>query len=201
MIVKTYWEIEREYNKRYPKLVDRIVENATPYLIKKYSRGEENFSKFYQDAVYQLSLILVVMRGKLDDKDICDLGCGVTYPLEKPAMFQECYRNYEPWLLRILKSGIGIDLGLIDEEFEKHNIDLLKPDCLAFMPSNSLDLVNASFLFNSKLMVFKSSHYDANGAAKSLYENLYPQLNRILKPKGVFMFNMYDSVTQQIEWA
>ena len=113
-----------------------------------------------------------------EGKVILDLGCGSSLNLHSLTS-----RMFEPWLCRALYElgvhPIGIDLaGLRDETFESYGgIDLSRQP-LDLIADNSVDLANAHELF-----IFDGISYSSAGRV------LLPQLERILRPGGVFIYN------------
>lgn len=133
-----------------------------------------------QNLIMMLSLL-----GKLEGKRILDLGCG--------SIFSEDGISsgiFEPWLCRALaRAGakpIGIDIeGFLEKEpFEGHGIDLMKTGSLDFIAGGTVDLAFARSLFDSPKL-HDSYGY---GAGARLYKTLLPQLERVVKQEGYFLF-------------
>jgi hypothetical protein len=61
-------------------------------------------------------------------------------------------------------------------------MDLTEKDCLGFIPDYSIDIAHACLLFSSPTLIKKY------GDAKQLKENLIPQLERIVRPEGFFIY-------------
>lgn len=131
-----------------------------------------------------LELIVHFTKGYMHGKRILDLGCG-----SSPASdFPEMGKDYEPWLCRILQSAgaypIGVDIGNLDnEEFEHHSVDLSESNSLGFIPDFSIDMIHSNLLYYSPTL--RSKHrfdYD-------LFEHLRPQLERIIKPNGIYLYH------------
>ena len=92
---------------------------------------------------------------------------------------------YEPWLCRALHKlkarVIGIDHGQSQgEEFEFHYDSLLREEALSFIEDSSVDLACAFRLFDSP-----SNYSEGN----ILFNKLLVNLERKLKPKGMFIFD------------
>ena len=104
-----------------------------------------------------------------------------------PALSCNCVYDdfvYEPWLARgIHELGvkvIGVDLNNnCTEKFENYIVDLNKTNCLHFFKDNSVDVACTYALFDS--------HSVKN--PKKIFSNLLPQLGRIIKPEGYFIFD------------
>lgn len=111
--------------------------------------------------------------------------------------------KYKPWLGRFIyatrdKTGIdytGVDIGdLSSEKFNGVQMNLLEKNCLVNnFAENQFDFVIASMLFNSpelekqivNIEVRKDASYESS---LTLKENLVPQLERIIKPEGVLLW-------------
>jgi hypothetical protein len=89
---------------------------------------------------------------------------------------------------------IGIDVGnLSGETFEHHQLDLLQPGALDFIPDHSIDLANSYGFLNSpeleKRVTGTERFTDASPeASRKAEEVLFPQLERIVKPEGYFLY-------------
>ncbi len=126
---------------------------------------------------------------------VLDLGCG--------RVKGDCYytgktgcRQYEPWLARMLcELGvpvIGIDTKDLETEgFENYTCNLLDDD-LAFLPDSSIDITNASYLFNSPTLkgcISPSEEQRRQQVGTELKAKLMPQLQRVVKPEGFFIYD------------
>lgn len=121
-------------------------------------------------------------------KTILDLGCG------SKETHEETFSSkvYEPWLSRALHelgaNVIGIDLGsLEDERFTGYQINLTKENSLNFLKTNSIDIAIASSFFDSPAL----NHNYKSGP--ETFKILLPQLERIVKNDGYFIFDKLNS--------
>ena len=184
----------------YRATADKIVKSALPIVVEKHGVAPETILS--SDVENKIARILSVNNGSLEGITLLDLGCGISN-FEDAFMVQERLRRFEPWLLRLLAysgiegfKGIGIDIGrLKDEPFEFFQTDLYDENSLSMIKSESVNVVNACFLFNSPYLVYSvlgvslfisQNHEDTAG--KALYRVLEPQLDRILRPNGVFIY-------------
>jgi len=185
----------RKYNqttseKRYPtmNLAGNMEKKLRIFFAEKYYDKEDESSTAISN---QINYLLFAVSGDLENKKILDLGCGSNNPyLEGMGDFND--RMFEPWLCRgLLELGanpIGIDIGdLSKEKFEHYQLNLLEPNSLHFIPDNSIDIANSHELFNSPYLNFE--HMGLNSSGKKLKEILIPQLERIVKPKGLFIYS------------
>ncbi|MBI5390834.1 hypothetical protein HZB02_05040 [Candidatus Woesearchaeota archaeon] len=150
----------------------------------------------------QLPYLLPLLGESLSGKVVLDLGCGAKEGLDTrqkmkrilearwtPTLRDQFNTQFEPWLCRALHyagtTAIGVDVGASpDEIFRYHQVDLTLPNCLAFLPHASVDLVHMREVLNSP--------YLSKGLQKNPLEmmrNLMPQLELIVKPDGFFLFN------------
>lgn len=119
---------------------------------------------------------------------VLDLGCGSTIPMDG---------KFYPWFCRALKElgadVTGFDLGDNSREaFDSKKIDLMQRGCLDYLPANSVDLATAFNLFDSPTLVDRFGGWDARGIiADKLMVNLKPQLERVIKPEGAFVYDSY----------
>jgi hypothetical protein len=175
------------------ELTDSVVNQLT----QKYNVGTW---LYLYDLRTTLEAILAFSDGKIEGKRVLDLGCG-----SSPQLDLCCEDGvHEPWLCRTLQllraHPIGIDLGnLKNEEFEGHQVDLLRKDALAFIPDHSIDIVHSC-----KLVV--SSVFKPPRSSKDWYcESLIPQIERVCKKDGVFV--VHDGASESLikrfqeEWA
>lgn len=131
----------------------------------------------------QLSQVLRATDGVIANQRIADLGCGSTGGTEDAAEFGYWFH---PWLCRTLfelgAKPIGVDVGKLDgEKFEAMQTDLLQPGALDSIPDDSVDVVHTRALFSSPQL-----HEEEDG---QLMRVLEPQIIRVLKPNGVFVYS------------
>jgi len=157
----------------------KLMREMVPELAKMY--GSANEIHVRTPLIHQMTPVLFALSEDYKGKTFLDLGCGSNTP-------ELGDRVYEPWLCRALHhlgvNAIGIDLGELDgEQFTHHQTNLLERDSLRFLPDNSVDVANARQLFTSPLYLrhFMEDNVD-------LWEHLIPQLERIVKPEGTFMY-------------
>ena len=169
-------------------LADNLEKQLVPILVNKYNGGEFDARLAL---LHQLLPLLSVTGGELKDKKILDLGCGSNnLSLEGGGIFDD--RMFEPWLCRGLYeldfNPIGIDYGdLKDESFEHYQLNLLDDNSLGFLPDNSIDVANAKGLFSSPFLRNKVLN-GLNSSEEELRKVLMPQLERIVKPEGWFIY-------------
>jgi len=130
----------------------------------------------------------IMKLGNPEGKIILDLGCGSKGSLDN--YFSG--RMFEPWLARglyELKANIiGIDLGdLSTEKFKGYELDLSKENSLSLFEDNSIDIAFASLFFDSPAL----NRYYLEG--RKTFNLLLPQLERIVKPEGYFIFDKLNS--------
>lgn len=144
----------------------------------------------------QLGWILSGVRENLKGKRILDLGCGSTGGTIEA---EELGHYYEPWLCRALFElgayPIGVDIGNLDKEkFQTHSIDLLLPNALNMIPNNSIDIVHSRALFGSLELIEQAEQpgrpFLSHEVENYLMEILRPQIGRILKPDGTFIYSI-----------
>lgn len=143
----------------------------------------------------QLRWILTAARGEIKDKRILDLGCGSTGNTWEA---RDDFYLYQPWLCRALFElgayPIGVDTGeLQGEKFETHKANLLLPDALKGIPDDSIDIIHSRALFTSpELRIMVDSlpvpKWDQE-RDNYLMQILRPQIERVLKPNGVFVYS------------
>ncbi|GEM_PF-5175526 len=109
-------------------------------------------------------------------KSIIDLGCG--------SKNTDDGIGFEPDFCRLLHA-IGIDVTGIDirdnsqEEFKNRRVDLRDPHSLDFLDNHSIDVAHSKALIDSPTLLVPES---------DLMATLVPQLERVVKPKGVFIY-------------
>ncbi|MBI4149861.1 class I SAM-dependent methyltransferase [Candidatus Woesearchaeota archaeon] len=177
------WQISPEV-----KDTARVVEGLLrPTLVRQYCGGNE---RQYLDATVPFrerqlpSLLSIASPHNLRRKIVLDLGCGSRY-----ARDADTYTSFEPWLSRALHAldihVIGVDIANLDGEyFDHHSIDLFLPDSLGFIPDESIGMVYAIGLFDSPALKENYGH----DAGRQLRDHILPQLERIVKPDGIFMY-------------
>lgn len=130
---------------------------------------------------------LYVLSGCVDNlegKNILDLGCGCNYSFCGSDR-NRAGQTYAPWLCRALHElgvrAIGVDRGNLNGEIFKYHggVDLSIPRSLDFIPDSSIDVANARLLFSSP---------ELNGNSDTLKQALLPQLERIVKSGGYFVY-------------
>ena len=171
------------------KLVPYSYESvdAPDEIIDLYLQINKRLESIYGVSRLQIFKFCSVFQfGDLKNKKILELGCGSKN--SKDDFFGK--GNFEPWLLRALHeygaNPVGIDIaGLEGELFEGHSIDLSKKGSLDLFQDNSFDIVCAYSFFDSP---FLNYHCDGSG---SIFNKLVPQLERIIKPDGHFVFETF----------
>ncbi|MBT3397980.1 hypothetical protein HOA55_01305 [archaeon] len=137
----------------------------------------------------QLWMVMALEGDSFEDKMVLDLGCGCTEQIGEEHSAIYGY-DYEPWLCRTMNElgmgHLGIDIGgNAAERFNFHQADLRDPSVLDFIPDHSVDVAHAGQFFNSPYLI---KHL---GCHENLREKLMPQLERIVKPEGFFLFGRY----------
>jgi hypothetical protein len=142
-------------------------------------------------------------------KRILDLGCGCSSDNYESGNFPN--NMYGPWMgrfMHFMKDGtgieyIGVDCGSnTEEKFDYRRLDLLEPDALSReFKEDYFDLVLAFMLFSSPELAARSGqkkeYYEYNWnadakSAKGLADIIMPQIERIAKPDGVFLWHGGD---------
>ena len=178
------------YTRQIPLEADRaargIEDRVKPVLIERYLGGD---AKRYETEfvwhvlITQVPNIVMAAGDDFAGKTVLDLGCGSEFSYDTIAY------PYKPWFCRALKvlgaRPIGVDIApMPGEEFERYERDLLHADSLRIIPDRSVDIANASALFDSP--VLERIH---GRKAWNLLEHLYKQLTRIVKIDGVFVYD------------
>lgn len=185
---------EIEISEDITLLQEEILARLIPILNKKYNVKADQRREFRIGWAFrrQLKYILASLSGDLREKTLVDLGCGSIRNMDDWPNYDGMF---EPWLCRGLHflpdsmnvRVIGVDKSeeLKGESFENHVGDIIwgLPYPLDNLPSQSIDLVNASSLFSSR-------HF--YGGRSEVRRKLLPQLERILKPTGVFVYGSPD---------
>lgn len=162
-------------------------------------RAFPRFKNIARVMTMQLSWILFATDGNLAKKKILDLGCGSTGDTEESVIEQDS-SLFHPWLCRALgelgASPIGVDIGNLEgEKFETYRTNLLIPNALALVgiPDDSIDVVHSRALFTSPELEVQFSNVPVFWQRQSEKTNyllalLQPQIERVLKPNGVFVY-------------
>ena len=184
MITRKYLEVIRSLEKgKNAQVIDnarKILDEIKSIFLKKYFDGD---MQKYSDAEMSLTrqiYPLIALMPNLKDKTFLDLGCGSASTEAKFSYLN--HRMYEPWLCRALceigAKSIGVDINSNDgEKFENYIVDFYEPNSLSKIKDNSVDIANAGAIFN--LPGFDEEKFN---------RNLIPQLERIVKPEGFFVY-------------
>ena len=186
MHILPYYKLKEA--RRQGRIAAGIKERAVrAELMAKYGGKDYTHSSVMFRGI-QLPVILSLLGEDLASKSFLDLSCG---SVGSTSMTKT---PYEPWLCRYLHhigaKVIGVDINptITDEDFPAHRVDLMQPGCLDFVDSNSVHLANAHALLDSPVL------YNRHGetAHSRLLDNLVPQLERIVKPNGFFLYREKD---------
>lgn len=168
--------------------------------------GKSNIDYGFASFLEQVKDILYVVKGmdNLKGKTLLDLGCGTVhnnYGIESPLDTDYPMYSFEPWICRLLPylgvKTIGIDIeNMDDEKFEHYSINLLEPNSLSFLPDNSVDVANSRWFFESPTLLKLIYGEEVNDKSPERYQIakseikdiLIPQLERIVKPEGIFSY-------------
>jgi SAM-dependent methyltransferase len=183
------YSVRSDLDKSVYKREQDILKKVEPALIQEYFRGREK--EYQQDmdiggAWVQLRRILNHYQELLENAVFLDLGCGSIFSKDN-----DNHTLFEPWLCRILHhyganvTGIDISKPSREEIFRYIQSDLLSATSLDLFPDNSVDIVNAFQLFSSPTL----GRLCENNLI-SLGKIIRPQLERILKPEGLFIHCM-----------
>lgn len=141
-----------------------------------------------------------------------NMNVGYDNYINKTSKYEYDKRIFEPWLCRALHElgaqVIGIDIGdLNNEEFEHYSLDLLVENALAYIPDHSVDYAHSKLLYSSPQLAKivrlhnypqiveevkdKNHPYWTRGdqerlAERVLKQQLLPQIERVLKPEGIY---------------
>lgn len=182
MRILRYDEIEiYPYASRF---ASRIKDFVTPSLDAKYGHSEYH-GTLHPQLTYVLSALCLLKDS--NQITVLDIGCGnSSYGRDPndPPIFQ---RMFEPWLCRALSEYsvrvVGVDYHDMDgEKFEHHERNLWHPCALESIHDGSIDLVNMHSVFGSP-----GVH-----RPRELATALMPQIERVLKPEGVFIYMDWD---------
>lgn len=159
----------------------------------------------YSYVTDQMIFVLQAIGGieNLKGKTFLDLGCGsknTKYSIDRPNPGYD-HEQFEPWLCRMLPylgtKTIGVDIQNLDEEtFEHYTADLLKENSLSFLPDNSVDIAHTRWMICAPSVIKAvcgdkkiEERKQVNKSRKKVLDLLIPQLERIVKPEGVFVYN------------
>ncbi len=164
----------------------------------KHPHSDLNYAFDILDNFWQK--ILKILDYETSGKRILDLWCGAKKGNVESKYFKQ---RYQPWLGRFIhatrdKTGIdyvGVDIGdLSSEKFNGIQMDLLKKNCLTnnFI-ENQFDLVISKRLFDSPELEKQISNTESElnatyESALELKANILPQIERILKPDWIFLW-------------
>lgn len=147
------------------------------------------------DIGFQWHKALCLHGKNLKQKRFLDLGCGSMHTTKDSKLTN--YGRYEPWFSRVLHRAkidvTGVDIGnLSQEEFSNLRKNLLESNALDELPSNYYDHIHAYLLFNSPELEKQTTGKDLQDASietgKKLRDILMPQIKRLLKPEGFFLY-------------
>jgi SAM-dependent methyltransferase len=158
-------------------------EKIRPYIFQAMELSKSFGEGRWNLLLGSLPSVLYAAKGNLEGKKVLDLACG-----SKETSYSGLV-SYEPWLCRTLYElglePIGVDINNnSDEEFENYKVDLTDSHSLEFLPSHSVDIANASGLFTLPFI-----------DVDQLKANIVPQLERIVKPDGIFI---YEDLTSSL---
>ncbi|MBN2112405.1 class I SAM-dependent methyltransferase [Candidatus Woesearchaeota archaeon] len=188
MIAVGYDEIQipEAENRKYLRTAASIAK----VLEQKYCSHDRDPTQIMGALYAQLPYFLHITDSDLREFVILDLACGSrTNPPDWGGDVRE------PWFCRALHHmeahPIGVDIGeLALEEFEHYKANLLEPDSLRCIPDNSVDFANIRDLFTSPMLNYiERMKPEYAELRKKLMQNIFSQLERILKPKGILFYN------------
>ena len=173
---------------------DRLEARVRRRLAERYRLTREEWGPIGNHLRYQAERLMEVSDRPLPKLALLDLGCGAPGCPDYGGS-----RHGEPWLCRFVHAlggrATGIDLIALDEPFVARVADLRSHGSLDFIPDHCMDVANAFFLFNSPtLMMREVPRSDLvagrwTGAGSRLFDHLQPQLDRILRPRAVFVYD------------
>ena len=156
--------------------------------------GFTDYFLFYEERrrlIDKLTILVKRFPGEsIEGKTIIDLGCGNNGGTAENADF-DC-RN-QPWFCRLLHhlgvNAMGIDIGTLEKEkFACRQIDLTKPDALRSIENEFADAVFADHLYTSEDLLYQKIR-NPKLSIKDLRQQLFPQIQRILKRNGIYVEN------------
>lgn len=185
MKIIEYSQIPQDELSIYKELSNKIIEKIKPSMLHQYFWFKKN-DFFIDNLNSQLPYLLWATKGNLENKYILDLGCGSNNKSLESIGFTDT-RVFEAWMCRaLLKLGakpIGVDYGRNwFEKFEHYRINFLKKDSLKIFHTNSIDIAHSHLLFTS--IFLKKNKIQGN----ELKEILIPQLERIVRQEGLFIY-------------
>lgn len=184
------------------QLMDEVICEASLPLdwahstvVEPYTHLRPNRDVIFSRLEAQLTAIELTLGKSFAHQSILDLGCGSASSFDTDQLGRA---KFAPWLARVLhKLGarvIGVDVDdLSQEPFKSAQIDLLNPEALVktFLTSH-FDLVHSSSLYTSpalQLIVTGDPWASSVPAANKLVNILYPQIERILKRTGCYLYS------------
>lgn len=158
--------------------------------------AEKGIDTFYLFAererlIKKLSVLLKHHPGvNIFEKTIIDLGSGHDGKSEISGLHDP--RN-EPWFCRLLhRLGIpviGIDIGPMHEEpFRNFQADLTANGSLNFLPDELADVVIADNFYTTEEHLYRKPDRP-EFSYRTIRQTLFPQIRRILKPRGFYLEN------------
>jgi len=177
--MEDYEKLPHEEGKENYLLRKRMFTQVWPILELNYGASESEYLN-----VFERMKGLILAMGNPEGKTVLDLGCGSVSCQDDTIWGIKLGRDFEPWICRALfemgVNPIGIDIqDNSTEKFENYRIDLLQRNCLSFLKDDSVDVAYSYMLFSSPTLL---------GKGYSLKANLIPQLERIVKPDGFFIY-------------
>jgi hypothetical protein len=158
-------------------------------------QSQAHYNIFIRFGIKKFLTIVENLKIDVRGKTFLDLGCGADPPNDYPGkrvptetgMIGSNY-PHKPWLARSMQflgaRTIGTDIGnLSGEAFEHHQLDLMVPNSLDFIASESVDIVHSSLLDCSPTLY---QHY----GKRNISEILFPQISRVLKEGGYCITDM-----------
>ncbi len=158
-----------------------------------------------------------IIRRKLLGTKVLDIGCGngLDSEMTKGILPSHMVRKMEPWLCRALGT-LGVQTTGIDQYFPRYTSskkdglkpyndpewkfiqrDLQQPDAIdtVTFPDNTFDLVNCRSFIGNTIPVLNDPRMQMlareNAAAyEELSSDIYNQAMRVLKPDGIFIWNL-----------